>query len=66
MNGFCRSARIMQRIVGGCDSRTNILVMEGQLVASVYHIGGYENLSESYQKILDIPQSRAIPAQTNP
>lgn len=53
MNGFCRSARIMQRIVGGCDSRTNILIMEGQLVASVYHIGGYENLAESYQKILD-------------
>lgn len=53
MSGNCHTARIMQRIIGACDSRTNILVMEGQLVASIYHVGGYGNISESYQKILD-------------
>lgn len=53
MSGNCRTARIMQRVIGTCDSRTNILVMEGQMVASVYHVGGYDNIAESYQKILD-------------
>ncbi len=53
MNGISRTARIMQRIVGTCDSRTNVLVMNGQLVASVYHVGGYDRIAESYQKILD-------------
>lgn len=52
MDGACRTARIMQRIVGTCDRRTNVLVMKGRMVASVYHVGGYENLRESYQRIL--------------
>lgn len=58
MYGFCRTARIMQRIVGECDSQTNILVMEGQMVASVYHVGGYDNIAESYQKILDYTEQQ--------
>lgn len=53
MEGVCRTARIMQRIVGTCDRRTNILVMKGQMVASLYHLGGYDNIKESYQKILE-------------
>lgn len=57
MNGFCRTARIMQRVVGKFDNRTNIVVVEGQMVASVYHVGGYDNISESYQKILDYTES---------
>lgn len=58
MNGFCRSSRIMQRIVGSCDDHTNIMTVEGRLVASVYHVGGYDNIKESYQKILDYTEEQ--------
>lgn len=58
MNGYCRSSRIMQKIVGICDSQTNISVMEGQLVASIYHVGGYDTIAESYQKILDYTEEQ--------
>ena len=58
MNGSCRTARIMQQIIGTCDRRTNIFVRKGQMVASIYHVGGYENIEESYQKMLDYTEQQ--------
>ncbi|MGN0294156.1 MAG: MerR family transcriptional regulator [Lachnospiraceae bacterium] len=60
MAGVCRTSRIMQQIIGECDRRTNILASEGQMVASVYHVGGYDNIAESYQKILDYAEEQGF------
>lgn len=60
MGGTCRKARIMQQVIGECDRRTNILIAEGQIVASIYHVGGYDTIAESYQKILDYTEKHGF------
>lgn len=58
MNGNCCSCRIMQRVIGSSDESANKIVTGGQIVASVYHVGGYESIHESYQKILDFAHEK--------
>lgn len=53
MNGYCRSARIMQRPVGSYDEGTRMVKAGGTLAVSAYHVGAHEKLPETYQKILD-------------
>lgn len=60
MTGVCQNSRIMQQIIGECDKKTNVLAAEGQMVASVYHVGGHDNIAESYQKILEYTEKQGL------
>ncbi len=66
INGSCNKVKIMQKIVGHCDKRTNRFIMDGQMVASVYHIGSHDSLAQGYQKILDYTKEKGYVCEENP
>ena len=50
MDGYCKKARIMQKTILKCNEE-DTMEFGGFMVASCYHIGSYENIDETYEKI---------------
>ncbi len=52
MSGNCKKACIMQRLVGSYDEGIGRTTLGGWMAATIYHIASYDNLNESYEKLL--------------